>query len=310
MHQVKQVLCPVCSNSKSSYFISTKALMHEPNKESYIFNKCLACESVFLANSVREENLNKYYTDNYLPYKGPAAWGKYRPFIESSQRKLDRKRLAVVSSVRNSKNNFNLLDVGCGNPSFLKLAEYELNAKCTGIDFSDSGWKNRAYDQLELLKTAIADFEPNHFFDVVTLWHYFEHDYHVQETVEKLYECLRPGGKLIIEVPDYRSISARVQKQFWQGWHSPRHMTLFSKKGFYALFAEDKWTITKYYRHGTLDAFTLWWLGKMEQKQINWSESMEREFWPLVIFKVISFPFFIFEKIFPMGIQLVIIEKK
>jgi len=48
----------------------------------------------------------------------------------------------------------------------------------------------------------------------------------------------------------------------------------------------------------------------MEKKQINWSHSMEKEFWPLVFLKVISFPFFLFEKIFPMGIQLLIIEKK
>ena len=65
-----------------------------------------------------------------------------------------------------------------------------------------------------------------------------------------------------------------------------------------------------HYNYGTLDSFTLWWLGKMEQKKINWSISMEKEFWPLVILKAVSFPVFLFEKLLPMGIQLVVIEKK
>jgi len=57
-------------------------------------------------------------------------------------------------------------------------------------------------------------------------------------------------------------------------------------------------------------AFLLFWLGKMKKKKGNWSSSMEREFWLLVFLKIISFPFSIFEKVLPMGIQLLILEKK
>jgi 2-polyprenyl-3-methyl-5-hydroxy-6-metoxy-1,4-benzoquinol methylase len=304
------IFCPVCKHDESSYYMTTRALMHSSNKECYIFNKCLLCEAVFLTNGVSEESLNEYYTDNYLPYKGPSAWGKFSSFVERSQRKLDQKRVDFVDSVTEKKGDFNMLDVGCGNPSFLELLQQRLHAKCTGIDFSDKGWKGRSYNEIELIKTAVADFEPAQLFDVITLWHYLEHDYHLHDTVEKLYSCLKPGGKLIIEVPDYKSLSAGIQKQFWQGWHSPRHLTLFTEKAFRILFPDEKWEITKYLRYGTLDAFTLWWLGKMEKKGTNWSGSMEKEFWPLVFFKVVSFPIFLFEKIIPMGLQIVVIEKK
>lgn len=311
MTQTKSVFCPVCNSSNHKYFISTNALMHKTNKESYIFDKCSGCESVFLTNRVKENVLEDYYTLNYLPYKGAAAWGKYSSFVETSQRKLDEKRVHFVAGeTKNKKDSFSILDVGCGQPSFLDLVQQKLNAKCSGIDFSDNGWKNDPYETINLIKTSIADFKPGETFDVITLWHYLEHDYHLHETVKKLYECLNPGGKLIIEVPDYQSMSAKSQKQFWQGWHSPRHLTLFSEKGFRSLFTKDKWTITKHLRYGTLDAFTLWWLGKMEKKQINWSDSMEKEFWPLVFLKVVSFPFFLFEKVFSMGLQLIVVEKK
>jgi len=310
MFQVKPPLCPICKSDTNTQYVTTNAMMHKPNKESYAFNLCSVCESVFLSNRVSENILADYYTDNYLPYKGAAAWGKFSSFVQGSQRNLDDKRAAFVAKLMKSSKDFSILDVGCGNPSFLNVVQQKLNAKCTGIDFSDNGWKNSSFDKIKLVKSSISSFEPIQRFDIITLWHYLEHDYHLQETVEKLYTCLNSGGKLVIEVPDYNSISAKIQKQFWQGWHSPRHLTLFSKKGFQHLFTSDKWKITKYVKYGTLDAFTLWWLGRMEKNQINWSESMENKFWPLVFLKIVSFPLFAFEKILPMGIQLIVVDKK
>lgn len=310
MDQIVVVNCPVCNSNKSVHYIATNALMHQPNEEHYTFNKCVSCESVFLTNPVQDYILDNYYTDNYLPYKGAEAWGKYKSFVTKSQEKLDLKRVQVVANNMTTAKPFSILDVGCGNPSFLEAVQKKTHANCTGIDFSDNGWQNKSYTNICLIKSSIADFNPKHKFDVITLWHYLEHDYNLQDTAAKLYQFLNPHGKLIIEVPDYKSISAKKQKQFWQGWHSPRHLTLFSKIGFQKLFTPDKWSVIEHRSFGTLDAFTLWWLGKMEKKKCNWSGSMEKEFWPLVFFKVISFPFFIFEKLLPMGIQLVVLQKK
>jgi 2-polyprenyl-3-methyl-5-hydroxy-6-metoxy-1,4-benzoquinol methylase len=293
-----------------AYYITTPAMMHPLQSEQYVFHRCRDCESVFLTNRVEEDALSQYYTDKYLPYRGAQAWGKFHSFVEGSQKSLDHKRVRIVSGMMaGRKSSFSILDVGCGRPSFLRLAQQKLNVQCTGIDFSENGWKNEDYNSINLVKTLLLDFYPTQTYDVITLWHYLEHDYRLQETVAKLHSLLKPGGMLIIEVPDYQSATAKWQKHYWQGWHSPRHLTLISVKGFQRLFAKDRWTIQKHLRYGTLDAFTLWWLGRMEKKKINWWDSMEKEFWPLVILKVISFPLFLFEKVLPMGIQLIAIEK-
>ena len=285
--------------------------MHEPNNELYVFNICANCETVFLTNPVNTENLVHYYTENYLPYRGSKAWGKYGSFVESSQKTLDLKRVNFVKKyLKKNESNNNVLDIGCGNPSFLKLLHQKTNVNCTGIDFSDSGWIGTKDQDLTLIKVAIEDFKTTTLFDVITLWHYLEHDYNPNQTIEKLYKCLKPGGKLIIEVPDYKSWSAKTQKSYWQGWHSPRHLSLFSKKSFDVLFDSKKWQIKTHLRYGTLDAFTLWWLGKMEKKGINWSGNMAPNFWMLVLLKVITFPLFMLEKVFPFGIQIIIVEKK
>jgi 2-polyprenyl-3-methyl-5-hydroxy-6-metoxy-1,4-benzoquinol methylase len=311
MEHKNAVNCPICKKSENSFYISTNALMHEPNNELYIFNICANCETVFLTNPVAVENLSQYYNENYLPYRGAVAWGKYSSFVENSQKALDLNRVNFVKIYLNkSESNNNVLDVGCGNPSFLKLLNQKVKTNCTGIDFSDSGWKGSDYNNLTLIKVAIEDFNTTTLFDVITLWHYLEHDYNPHQTIEMLYNCLKPGGKIIIEVPDYKSFSSKTQKSHWQGWHSPRHLSLFSKKSFDLLFETDKWHIIKHLRYGTLDAFTLWWLGKMEKKGINWSGNMAPNFWMLVFLKVITFPVFMFEKLFPLGIQILVVEKK
>lgn len=310
MNENKIFNCPACKSEQNNFYIETNALMHNKNEESYIFNRCSLCATVFLTNPVHEDLLNNYYSENYLPYLGGSAWGKYKSFVLKSQENLDLKRLKVVSSYVNKNESFSILDIGCGNPSFLNILQKKIDANCTGIDFCDKGWKDKNYKNITLIKSTIAEFDTDKKFDIITLWHYLEHDYNLQSTVDKLHQCLDKGGKLIIEVPDYDNFLAKKQKQYWQGWHSPRHLTLLSKNGFENLFETHKWTFIKHSRFGTLDAFTLWWLGKMEKKKIDWADSMENEFWPLVFLKVFSYPFFVFETLFPMGIQMVVLQKK
>jgi 2-polyprenyl-3-methyl-5-hydroxy-6-metoxy-1,4-benzoquinol methylase len=65
-------------------------------------------------------------------------------------------------------------------------------------------WKGKNYPKLELKKVSIEDYNTKTEFDVITLWHYLEHDYNPHQTIETLYNCLKPGGKIIIEIPDYK----------------------------------------------------------------------------------------------------------
>jgi hypothetical protein len=51
--------------------------------------KCVL-PSVFLSNPVKKVDLNNYYTNNYLPYKGAAAW-EIQVICYKSQQNLDLK---------------------------------------------------------------------------------------------------------------------------------------------------------------------------------------------------------------------------
>ena len=87
MIRENQFTCPVCNSDSNRCYISTKAVMHVPNNEEFNFRLCDNCETVFLANPVPAHELERYYSDSYLPYRGASAWGKYAFLVEQHQKK-------------------------------------------------------------------------------------------------------------------------------------------------------------------------------------------------------------------------------
>ena len=124
------------------------------------------------------------------------------------------------------------MDVGCGNPTFLKACQQKLDCKTIGIDFNDSGWKNqlKSFKKIDLRVGEIKDLPANLKPDVITMWHYLEHDYNPLENIKSLKKISKPSTKLVIEVPNFNSISRKKYGKDWAGWHTPRHLSLFSPK--------------------------------------------------------------------------------
>jgi SAM-dependent methyltransferase len=302
--------CNACKSSRHNFYITTGAMMSADDSSAFTFHRCDTCESVFLINPVQEEKLHSYYTENYLPYRGANAWGVYAPFVEWDDRLLNTKRVNMTLRHVQKTDDIHVLDIGCGKPDFLAKLSSMLKVNAVGVDFKAAQWDDPAYKNCSLIEGDWHTTELNYSFDVITAWHYLEHDYQPLETIEKCYTYLKPGGTLIIEVPLYEGILQKLQRETWQGWHSPRHLTLFSLRSWKKMFPDKQWQIVKHHRYGTLSAFTLWWLGRQERKKITWEGSMQHKFWSLVVWKVLLSPFFLLEKLIPMGVQIIIVRKK
>ena len=305
--------CPVCGAFDTAPLITTPPHMYHDRSLRFAFSHCPHCDTGFLSPRVAPEGLGAFYPSYYLPYRGPEAWGRYAGFVAASQRKVDRKRVRLSrrygllqAAAQNEKPK--VLDVGCGNPTFLAMLHQRTGWQGTGIDFKDEGWRGQAFPALELIEGDVQQMDFARQYDLATMWHYLEHDYAPHRTLQAVHRSLKPGGRLIVEVPDYRSLTARWQKAYWEGWHAPRHTLLYSKSSFQHLLAQNGFRMVAHYRYGTLDAFTLWWMGEMERKQIDWRKPMDSEFWPLVGRKVLTAPFFALERFLPLGLQTVVAE--
>lgn len=128
-----------------------------------------------------------------------------------------------VRQVRRFIKRGSLLDIGCGSGSFLALMRGKgwdvAGTEVSHLDLraiaEQSGAKIYRNEEIESLPEASLD--------VVTLWHVFEHLHKPQWYLKEVRRLLRPGGLLVIEVPNYASLPARFGKGEWLQLEVPRH---------------------------------------------------------------------------------------
>lgn len=277
--------CLACNSKEAQAYVKTKTMMSQEDNE-WQFCQCSNCGLVYLRDRVEPQNLGAYYTDAYLPYRGPKAWGKFAGLVAGDLAKIDKKRAKTVAKYALSKQG-SVLDIGCGNPSFLAQLAAKTQFQCEGIDFSDEGWKDGQYEGLNLKVLDPKDYTSTSPIDIFTMWHYLEHDYDPQVTLKNLLNSAHEESRLIIEVPNHDSYSRRRYNEFWSAYHTPRHTALYTIPTMKTLLENSGWKLIDAYEYGTLDPYTLDWMSRMEKKNIDWSKNMEEEFIPFVWGKMI-----------------------
>lgn len=128
-----------------------------------------------------------------------------------------------------------LLDVGCGNGTFLSMAK-SAGWQVVGFDIDPEAVRVARERGLDVrVGNFAAISEPDAAFDVITLSHVIEH---VEAPRKLLVECrrlLRPGGLLWLETPNIECVGHRKFGRNWRGLEVPRHLTIFSRASLVAL---------------------------------------------------------------------------
>jgi 2-polyprenyl-3-methyl-5-hydroxy-6-metoxy-1,4-benzoquinol methylase len=300
--------CLACNSINHEAFVQTSAMMHEHLSTKYNFDRCNDCGLVFLNPRVPETELGQFYTAAYLPYRVEEAWGKYASVVKQDQRNIDKARVELLKTQHQLTKQSRILDVGCGKPTFLARLRNDTPAQLIGLDFSDNGWKNEreTYHGMDLRIGEVADLRGEDPVDVITMWHYLEHDYQPKQHLRQLLDIAHPQTRLIVEVPNFDSYTRRKFGQHWAGYHTPRHTALYSPDNIALLMKNSGWQVEQVLTYGTLDPYTLHWMSKMEQKGIDWAASMEHRFIGFVAGMILNAPIYKLQKWFSMGFMTVV----
>ena len=132
-----------------------------------------------------------------------------------------------------------LLDIGAGTGEFLLHAKKH-GWKVKGIEPDDNARMLAKKKGVKLVSNSNT-FKAEKF-DVITMWHVFEHVYDLKNQIIELEQLLKKNGLLIIAVPNYKSYDATYYKEFWAAFDVPRHLWHFSHKSFKQLFAGTTFT--------------------------------------------------------------------
>jgi SAM-dependent methyltransferase len=149
-------------------------------------------------------------------------------------RAFARKRLALLGAAGAGAPG-RLLDVGAGRGRFVAEAR-EAGWHAYGIEPSQRGVAGARALGIELQRGAIEDADvPAGSLDAATLWHVLEHLDEPGPALARIAGWLRPGGLLLVGVPNLGSVQARVGGAAWYHLDVPRHRTHFTVAGLHAL---------------------------------------------------------------------------
>ena len=181
-----------------------------------------------------KEELPSYYeSEAYISHTD----GKkgLMPYLYQTVKKYALSKKLRLITILNRKPG-TLLDIGAGTGEFLKLAK-QYGWEISGVEVSE---KARAFSKQKGidLQTSIDRYKGQQF-DVITLWHVLEHLPDLENTITKIEALLRPGGSLVVAVPNFNAYDAKFYKQFWAAYDVPRHLWHFSKATMKVLFSEE-----------------------------------------------------------------------
>lgn len=137
-----------------------------------------------------------------------------------------------------------LLDIGAANGFFVNMAK-EHGYIAAGVELSNEAveWAKklgRNVTQSDAMQISV-----NEKFDVITVLDVLEHLSEPQEFIVKIKENLKPGGILLINVPNIGSIFAKISGKSWHSFVPPEHLFYFNKKSLTEILLRNNYEIVK-----------------------------------------------------------------
>lgn len=231
--------CPVCLVAGARFYAAGEDRLFRRAAGHYLLYQCRSCLCVFQHPFPDREAIAGFYPENYWrsaepPFgKRTGRWLKqmerrYREFVAADHVRF-LQRCARSRGVKEQR----VLDIGCGSGLFLDLARRR-GFICHGMDASAQAVRLvREQYGLDVRQGAVGeDIWGGLRFDFVTLFHVLEHLTDPRAAVTYAAAHLKPGGSLILQVPNLGSLQARCFGRRWYGLDVPRHIINFTPAGF------------------------------------------------------------------------------
>ena len=186
---------------------------------------CQGCGHIYQNPRPTADTIDMYYPDTYMPFQKaiadePRWW-----------RRLDRRYgryRRCVAVHRAAGGPGRLLDVGCATGIFLDgMRRFGWDVRGVEPSRVAAEYARRRFGLAvfcgRLEEAGFADRS----FDAITLWDVLEHVHEPRQMLSAIARLLRPGGLLVLSLPNPDSLEAWLLGRFWAGWDLPRHLNLF-----------------------------------------------------------------------------------
>jgi len=255
------------------------------------FVRCRNCGLTYLNPRPDETEILKYYPPEYGCFaQCPPPGAMMRVLYQVLVRLKRREWLSRLPD------DGVLLDFGCGNGHWLAALKPHAAAgqKLIGVDPCEEpiaelraqGVEGHVGTDAELLEIVGPESV-----DLILFNHVIEHVPDPRRTLTALARVLKPGGEIRGVTPNVDALDRRLLKDWWAGWHAPRHFVLFDREMLekYAIDAGLELVETNYELEGANHWSVSWhsWLAR----KMNWRAATGRyrmRIYPLLLIPALA----------------------
>jgi SAM-dependent methyltransferase len=193
--------------------------------------RCGTCGLGYTIPRPSPEELAAYYPDSYVPYQEPSAPTTVRQRLGA---RIDSARFSAglrfgAFRVLTRSQPGRLLDVGCGRGD---LAGWfaERGWSVAGVEPAADAVRQAKARGIEMHHGTLDDAPwPPGSFDAVTFNHALEHVPDPQLTLRQAAKIVRPGGLVVVSVPNFGAWQRRLFGSAWFPLDLPRHLQHFDR---------------------------------------------------------------------------------
>jgi 2-polyprenyl-3-methyl-5-hydroxy-6-metoxy-1,4-benzoquinol methylase len=224
-HGAAKVAGPTCAHP------ANQLLTHFPARDfitgrEFTVAYCDECGLDVTTPQPAAEEMAAYYPSGYY---GAVEDRRFPHIVETLQNALYSLRVREVEAVAN-KGPGRVLDVGCGRGVLLQeFRRRGWEVQGTELSAQAASYARQTFQiPVEIGTLETLHFPANHF-DAIALWHVLEHVTNPRALLTEINRILKPDGVLLVAVPNFGSLEARVTKDKWFHLDVPRHVTHFSQ---------------------------------------------------------------------------------
>jgi SAM-dependent methyltransferase len=223
------VQCCVCEVEDAELVGVGKDFEYDTSPDTFSAVRCRSCGLIYLNPRPSVSEFEKIYPSNYHAFDFSQ---KEFGIVYKIRARLEARRL--LSCFKDLPADARILDVGCGDGFHLNLLrEYGKKSwSLEGIDMDKRAVDMAKKSGLTVHRGSVETIDlPENNYDLAFMIQTIEHLEKPVEVLQGIRKFLKPGGKLLIVTDNTGSLDFKFSKKnYWGGYHFPRHWNLFNRK--------------------------------------------------------------------------------
>ena len=239
--------CRLCGGSRTRLLFRAANVhgRHILGDEMFEVRECAGCGVVYVPAEINADYYRRYYPENY--YEAPPGNPLLRRLLKRLADCTFRRRLRQI--LRHQPGGRRLLEVGCGQGGFLSQLPASFEKHGVEVNAAACARIREHHPDIQIFCGPLEKapwLDTGRPFDVIVLWHVFEHlsDPHV--FLRAVTQVLARDGVLILEIPNRRSLGFRWGRGRWFHLDSPRHLFHYARQTMERLLAQHQLRVVEF----------------------------------------------------------------